>query len=63
MRSRPLTQVGRRLIQKVWKQAEPSEAEVRLWKDMESQGMNHDRMAESCGKMMLTMGNCGDCAG
>ena len=42
MRSRPMTQVGWRLIQKVWKWASPLEVEVRLQKDMESQGMNHD---------------------
>ena len=37
-----------RLIQKVWKQAEPSGAEVRLWKDMRSQGTNHDRSTCKC---------------
>ena len=34
--------MGWRPIQKVQKQVEPSEVEARLWKDMESQGMNHD---------------------
>ena len=42
MRSRPTTQVGWRSIRKVWKWAEPLEVEVRLQKDMESWGMNHD---------------------
>ena len=42
MRSRPTTQVGLRLIQKVQKQAKPLDTEVRLWKDMESWGINHD---------------------
>ena len=42
MRSRPMTQVGRRPIQKVQKQAELEEEEARLQKDMESQGTNHD---------------------
>ena len=40
MRSRLTTQVGRRLVQKVQKQVEPLEMEARLWKVMESQGMN-----------------------
>ena len=34
--------MGQGLIQKVWKQAKPSEVEVRLWKDMESWGTNDD---------------------
>ena len=42
MRSRPMTQVGWRPIRKVWKQAELSEVEARLQKDMESRGINHD---------------------
>ena len=42
MRSRQMTQVGQRLIQKVRKQAEPSEVKVRVQRDMESWGMNHD---------------------
>ena len=42
MRSRLTTQVGWRLIRKVQKQAEPSEVEARLQRDMESQGTNHD---------------------
>ena len=37
-----MTQVGRRPIRKVQKQAELEE-EARLQKDMESWGMNHDR--------------------
>ena len=37
-----MTQVGWRLMRKVRKWAEPSEVEVRLQKDMESRGMNHD---------------------
>jgi len=37
-----MTQVGRRLIRKVWKWAKPSGVEARLWKDMGSRGMNHD---------------------
>ena len=43
MRSRLTTQVGRRPVQKVQKQARLLEVEVRLQKVMESQGMNHDR--------------------
>ena len=41
MRSRLTTQVGQRLIQNIQRWAEPEE-EVRLRKDMESQGTNHD---------------------
>ena len=44
MRSRPMTQVGWRLIQKVQKWAELEE-KTRLWKDIESQGTNHDNAA------------------
>ena len=32
--------MGQRLVQKVQKQVEPLEMEARLWKVMESQGMN-----------------------
>ena len=42
MRHRLTTQVGRRLIRKVWKWAKLLEVEVRLWKVMGSWGMNHD---------------------
>ena len=42
MRSRLTTQLGWRSIQKHWKWVEPSEAEARLWRDMEDGGMNHD---------------------
>ena len=42
MRSRLMTQVGQRLMQKVWKWAEALEVEARLQKDMGSQGTNHD---------------------
>ena len=38
-----MTQVGQRLIQKVWKWAKPSEVGARVWKIVESWGMNHDR--------------------
>ena len=38
----PTTQVGWRLIRKVQKWAELEEEVVRLQKDMESWGMNHD---------------------
>ena len=43
MRSRLTTQVGWRLIQKVQKRVELLEVEARLWRVMESQGMNYDR--------------------
>ena len=42
MRSKPMTQVGQRLIRKVWKWAKLLEVGVRLRKIMESRGMNHD---------------------
>ena len=50
MRSRLMTQVGQRLIQKVQKWVEPMEVEVRLQKDMESRGTNHDTSEETTGK-------------
>ena len=37
-----MTQLGWRPIRKCWKWVEPSEVEVRLWKDMGNQGANHD---------------------
>ena len=39
------------MIQKVQNWADPSEVEARLQRDMESQGMNHDRV----GGMLLYM--------
>ena len=42
MRSRPMTQWGRRSIQKHWKWVRLSEVGVRVWRDMEDQGINHD---------------------
>ena len=42
MGHRPKTQMGHRLIQRVWKWVESLEVEARLRKVMESQGMNHD---------------------
>ena len=42
MRSRPMTQLGRRPIRKLQKWVKPSEVEARLQKVMESQGTNHD---------------------
>ena len=42
MRSRLTTQLGRRSIQKHWKWVEPSEVEVRIQRDMEDRGTNHD---------------------
>ena len=43
MRSRLMTQWGRRSIQKHRKWVEPLEVDVRVWRDMEDQGTNHDR--------------------
>ena len=37
-----MTQLGRRPIQKCWKWVKLLAVEVRLRKDMEDQGMNHD---------------------
>ena len=42
MRRRPTTQLGRRLIRKRQRWVEPLEVEVRLQRDMEDRGMNHD---------------------
>ena len=42
MRSRLMTQVGQRPMWNIQKLAKPWEEEVRLPKDMESQGTNHD---------------------
>ena len=39
-----MTQLGQRLIRTRWRWAEPLEVEARLrvWRDMEDQGTNHD---------------------
>ena len=42
MRSRPLTQLGQRLIQKRQKWVKPLEAETWLRRNMEDWGTNHD---------------------
>ena len=42
MRSRLMTQLGWRPIQKCQKWVKPLEVEARLQKDMGNQGMNHD---------------------
>ena len=42
MRSRPMTQLDQKSIQEHRKWVEPSEVEVRLWRDMEDRGTNHD---------------------
>ena len=42
MRSRLMTQLGQRSIQKHWKWIKLLEVEARLWRDMEDWGTNHD---------------------